>query len=412
MSLAAPAASLPASVLASVALHTDDAVVITNQGGEIAWVNGAFERMTGYPAERAVGGQPERLLQGEATDRMQTMRLRAAILSGDPWRGELQHYRKDGTAFRHEVAVAPVVGAPSDWRLWIGRDVSERRTLARRFLELSAVVELSMDGIVVLDEALRIRIANGAYARLVGRASGAELEGVAWRDLQHPDLLARFDREVMPRVVLDAGWHGELVAHRPDGSPFPVEVTISHLSGGMAMVVRDITERVENEDALRRMSLSDPLTGLYNRRGFNLLAQQQLNGASRQHGHTLLLYFDLNRFKAINDTWGHAAGDDALVEVAEVLRETFRESDLIARLGGDEFVVLAVNSLDAGGDVLLGRLDQRLHAHNTRPGRSWELSIGRGVARFDPHHPRNIEQLLAEADAQLMAAKRDRAGVA
>ena len=61
--------------------------------------------------------------------------------------------------------------------------------------------------------------------------------------------------------------------------------------------------------------------------------------ASRQHGHTILLYFDLNKFKQVNDTWGHAVGDQALVEVAEVLRETFRESDLIGRLGGDEFVV-------------------------------------------------------------------------
>ena len=130
--------------------------------------------------------------------------------------------------------------------------------------------------------------------------------------------------------------------------------------------------------------------------------------AARQAGHTLLLYFDLNKFKQVNDTWGHGVGDEALVEVAEVLRETFRESDLIGRLGGDEFVVLAVNSLDPEGEALLARLDQRLNLRNERPNRRYRLSLGRGLARFDGAHPRSVEQLLHEADEQLMAAKRAR----
>lgn len=405
-SLAAP--PLPASVLAAVALHTDDAVAVLDATGGVRWVNGAFERLTGYSAAVCLGASPDRLLQGESTDRMLTMRLRAAILSGDPWRGELQHFRKDGTPFRHEVAITPVPGSPEAFRLWLSRDVSERRTLARRFLDLSAVVELSMDGIVVLDEQMRIHIANAAYAQMVGRGSGAELEGTSWRDLQDPETLARFDREVMPSLVLEAGWHGELRTLRADGETAPCEVTISLRSGGMAMIVRDITERSEYEDALRRMSLQDPLTGLYNRRGFSLLAQQLLNVAARQAGHTLLLYFDLNKFKQVNDTWGHGVGDEALVEVAEVLRETFRESDLIGRLGGDEFVVLAVNSLDPEGEALLARLDQRLNLRNERPNRRYRLSLGRGLARFDGAHPRSVEQLLHEADEQLMAAKRAR----
>jgi diguanylate cyclase (GGDEF)-like protein/PAS domain S-box-containing protein len=391
-----------------VAVHTDDAVAVLDGSGEVLWLNGAFERLTGHTPDGVLGRQPERLLSGELTDRMQTMRLRAAILSGDAWRGELQHHRNDGTPFRHEISVSPVAGTPDAFRLWIGRDVSERRTLARRFLELSAVVELSMDGIVVLDDQMKIHIANGAYAQLVGRGSGAELQGTSWRDLQDAETLALFDRQVMPRLVLEAGWHGEFPTRRADGTTLSTEVTISLLSGGMALIVRDVTERTEYEEALRRMSLQDALTGLYNRRGFTLLAQQLLNVASRQHGHTLLLYFDLNHFKQVNDTWGHAVGDEALVEVAEVLRETFRESDLIARLGGDEFVVLAVNSLDPNGEVLLARLDQRLNLRNESVGRRYRLSLGRGMSRFDPVRPRSVDQLLHEADEQLMTTKRAR----
>lgn len=399
---------LPTSVLAAVAHYTDDAVAVLDATGAVRWVNGSFERLTGYSAAATEGALLERLLQGDQTDKMHTMRLRAAVLSGDHWRGELQHYRKDGTPFRHEIVITPVPGLPDVYRLWLSRDVSERRTLARRFLDLSAVVELSMDGIVVLDDQMRVHIANTTYATLVGRGSGAELEGTSWRDLQDPETLAHFDRVVMPRLVLEAGWHGELPTRRADGTTVPCEVTISLRSGGMAMIVRDITERAEYEEALRRMSLQDALTGLYNRRGFTLLAQQLLNVASRQHGHTILLYFDLNKFKQVNDTWGHAVGDQALVEVAEVLRETFRESDLIGRLGGDEFVVLAVNSLDPEGEVLLARLDQRLNVRNDRPHRRYRLSLGRGLAKFDPTSPQSVDQLLHAADERLMAGKRAR----
>lgn len=398
-------ATLPASVLAAVAHHTTDAVVLTDPQGAIVWTNAAFERLTGYTTAASVGCSADKLLAGEATDRMQGMRLRAAILSGDAWQGELRHYRRDGTPFWHEVQVTSVVGPGETWRLWIGRDVTERRTIARRFLELSAVVELSIDGILVLDDDQRIRSANSAFARIHGAESGAELHGRRWEDFLPADSLDRLDHEIRPQLILEGAWHGELTGRRLDGTTFAQELSVSLLSGGTAVVVRDITERLEYEEALRRMSLSDPLTGLYNRRGFLLLAQQLLNVASRQHGHTILLYFDLNRFKSINDTLGHAAGDEALVEVAEVLRETFRESDVIARLGGDEFVVLAVNSLDPTGDVLLARLDQRLHAHNSRAGRTYTLSIGRGVSCYDPARPQSVEQLLASADSELIAAK-------
>jgi diguanylate cyclase (GGDEF)-like protein/PAS domain S-box-containing protein len=394
-------------VLAAVATHTEDAVIVTDAAGIVTWVNHAFVRQTGYPEQDVLGAQPERLLQGPDSDRLLTMRLRAALIGGEPWSGEIRHYRKDGTVFWHELSVAPIPGSPGSWRLILGRDVSERRMLARRFLELFAVVELSPDGIVVLDEQQHVRSANAAFARLHGFDSGPALQGRRWRDFYDADTQYRIDREIMPHLALHSTWHGEVCGVRTDGSTTPLEVTLSLLSDGIALVARDIAERLEYEEALQQLTLSDPLTGLYNRRGFDVLATQLLAASTRQHGHTLLLYFDLNRFKVINDRLGHATGDAALVEVAEVLRETFRESDLVARIGGDEFVALAVNSNDPTGDVILSRLDQRLAERNGRPGREYALSIGRGVARFDPMQPLPIAALLAAADAQLMAAKRE-----
>ena len=240
----------------------------------------------------------------------------------------------------------------------------------------------------------------------------------------HPTLQAMFPewalREVervgIPFAVEYGAWNGETALLGRDGREIPVsQVIIAHKNARgevehLSTIMRDITERKEAEDALRRMSLCDQLTGLYNRRGFFMLAQQHLNVARTAPGHAILLYFDLNDFKVINDTHGHATGDEALREVALILGETFRDSDLCGRLGGDEFVALAVNCLDPTGDVLLRRLDERLAAHNARPGRQFTLSIARGLVTFDPDNPKSLQQMLDQADARLYEDKRGRKG--
>jgi diguanylate cyclase (GGDEF)-like protein len=116
----------------------------------------------------------------------------------------------------------------------------------------------------------------------------------------------------------------------------------------------------------------------------------------------------MNDFKVINDTWGHAAGDDALVKMAGVLRQTFRETDVIARMGGDEFVALALNCGEIAGTVL-ARLRSELaqqNAHNGLAGLGYTLSSGIGIARFMPEAPRSLEALLAIADRDLYEDKR------
>lgn len=333
---------------------------------------------------------------------------------GTRWTGELLQRRSDGTTFWHELDWSPVRTSDviTSWVL-IGRDVTSRKSLARRFLQLSAVVEASIDGIAMIDEQQEIKFANSAFAHLYGLGNGASLTGMSWRTFYSEEQLRVFDSEILPQLYTSDAWHGEAEGLRPDGTTFPQELTVALLSGGYAMVVRDISDRkaIEAEqerlnEALRLMSISDQLTGLYNRRGFMLLAQQQLHAARRQEGHTILLYMDLNDFKPINDSLGHAVGDQALVEVADVLRETFREGDVIGRLGGDEFVVLAVNSLDHTGDRLVERLERRLASRNARAERNYALSLSCGVAVFGSQDSESLEQLLAVADAKLYEKKR------
>ncbi|HEY5086821.1 MAG TPA: PAS domain S-box protein [Gemmatimonadaceae bacterium] len=180
------------------------------------------------------------------------------------------------------------------------------------------------------------------------------------------------------------------------------------LGRGVAITARDVTDRRRAEDELRALSLVDALTGLLNRRGFEAVAAQQLKGAEHSTKASFLFYFDMNDFKVINDTWGHAAGDDALVNMGEVLRQTFRETDVVARMGGDEFVALALNCGEVTNSVLT-RLRTELaqqNARNALAGNGYVLSTGVGIARFSPDAPRSLDTLLAIADRELYQDKR------
>jgi diguanylate cyclase (GGDEF)-like protein len=159
------------------------------------------------------------------------------------------------------------------------------------------------------------------------------------------------------------------------------------------------------EEALLVLSLTDDLTGLYNRRRFFVLTEQYLKVAIRTKKRLLLLFIDMDDLKWINDNYGHNEGDQALVEFAKILQQSFRESDIIARIGGDEFVVLFV-STDENSERLLTRLHENLKDYNDQRSRRYPLSISVGTAQFDPESPVSIDQLLSEADASMYAQKR------
>jgi diguanylate cyclase (GGDEF)-like protein len=164
-------------------------------------------------------------------------------------------------------------------------------------------------------------------------------------------------------------------------------------------------DRVWREQELRELSLEDELTKLSNRRGFMTLAEQQFRVANRSKKEMFLLYADLDDLKVINDTLGHEEGDGALAETAAVLREAFRESDIIARVGGDEFVVLAIDAGDGRADVLNQRLREKIEVFNARPNRKYVLSLSLGTARYDPEKPCSIQDLINRADKRMYQDK-------
>lgn len=159
---------------------------------------------------------------------------------------------------------------------------------------------------------------------------------------------------------------------------------------------------------LQELSIVDPLTELNNRRGFFYLAEQQLALARRQKKQVVLLYADLDDFKRINDTLGHQQGDLVLKETAEILRTTFRSSDIVARfarLGGDEFVVLILEPSVTSPDALISRLDANVKEFNDRGERPYRISLSIGAAVFSPDAPCSIDELLSQADQMMYRDK-------
>jgi diguanylate cyclase (GGDEF)-like protein len=122
----------------------------------------------------------------------------------------------------------------------------------------------------------------------------------------------------------------------------------------------------------------------------------------------MAIFADLDGLKNINDTHGHSSGDQALVDISEVLRKSFRESDILGRIGGDEFAVLAmdVSALDGADKMLVARLQEHLQVFNAQAARPYQLSLSVGAALFQPECPRPLEEILEEADARMYEQKR------
>ncbi|HJR43406.1 MAG TPA: diguanylate cyclase [Gemmatimonadaceae bacterium] len=225
------------------------------------------------------------------------------------------------------------------------------------------------------------------------------LEGLTRLHDHAPDVpilvLTDGDDEAQAMMALKLGAQDSIALEQVDGNL-------------LVRAIRYAIERHQLQMALRAMSLVDDLTGLYNRRGFLTLARQQLKVADRMNKRVSQIFVDLDGLKAINDRHGHREGDLALLETADILKEIFREADIIARIGGDEFVVLALESSGARPESYVERLREKLAMRNARGQRPFVLSLSMGIAQYDPASPCSIDDLLAKADALMYAEKRSK----
>lgn len=173
----------------------------------------------------------------------------------------------------------------------------------------------------------------------------------------------------------------------------------------------DLASMAEQELAAERLASVDELTRIANRRGFNAMAPHLLHLCRRDDRGATLFFFDLDWFKQINDTLGHAEGDRVLRKFASLLQDAFRESDLIGRLGGDEFVALATHDGTGVRDEIVQRLAQSVAAYNASTSHAYPLRYSVGMVGFDPQRHPSVEAMIAEADALMYANKQARRGL-
>lgn len=160
------------------------------------------------------------------------------------------------------------------------------------------------------------------------------------------------------------------------------------------------------ETKLHNLSMTDELTGLYNRRGFLLLSEQQQKNLRRTKNPFSLIFADMDGLKQINDAYGHQEGSEAIRRIAEILKESFRETDIIARLGGDEFTIFVLHTAACSINVPLVRLQENLRRYDAQKSHEYSLSVSLGTVCVEPEDDSTIEELMVKADRAMYENKR------
>ena len=372
-------------------------------------------------AATMIGMQSEQLLNRalidfiHAPDRALAAERLARRARGEPVSAMIRlHFaRPDGTHIRTgDVHVAPIESASSQQQWVISvHDVTERLANERALQISAAVMESASEGIVVTDAGNKIIQVNPAFTAITGYRP----QEVMGKD---PGILSAgrhdsaFFSDMWQALDREGHWAGEVWNRRPDGKVYVVWLAISAIhgegaeSGGRHVATFiDITQRKEVEDLLRHRAQSDPLTDLPNRALFHDRLQMALTQARRYGEEFALFYVDLDHFKDVNDTFGHAAGDELLVEASRRLLQAVRQSDTVARLGGDEFAVILPK---IGSQLEVEEIAQRVVAALARPflldAGEAKLSASVGVAIY-PQHGEDLETIRVSADAALYAVK-------
>jgi diguanylate cyclase (GGDEF)-like protein/PAS domain S-box-containing protein len=412
--------SRSAAVLAALR----EAVLVRDDDGRAVEWNQAFLDMWNLEPDRLYGAQtwPDVLQRPDGSSiPFEDRPLPAVMRDGEARVGvRVGLPRPDGITRWMRVSVVPFEGPDrAQWSVTTMVDETDRldaeHQLALANNRLQALLERTQELISILDvHTGKHRWDNGAWRRLLGWHP-SELDGDALRDVVHPD-----DRLSTRRTLHEVRDTPELV--RPavlrikhaDGSWRHFEGTYTNMEhdeaiGGVILNLHDVTDRVKAAEELVEMALHDGLTGLPNRRLVLDRIGQALEEQRREGTTVAVLYLDLDDFKLVNDTHGHAVGDRLLVAVAQRLARSVRAVDTVGRMSGDEFVVVAAFDDAAGAASVADHIEDALQEPVTLEGDIvLEVKASVGMVTSTPEEPRTSEELLKGADDAMYVLKRRR----
>jgi diguanylate cyclase (GGDEF)-like protein/PAS domain S-box-containing protein len=405
--------------------YANDAIFFVDSRGNIRFWNRKAEELYGYTVEEVLGKPqsvlvPKRLQEIHSKWMDKFLSLDESAISGKIVEGIGE--RKDGSEFYAEISTVLLKQRGERYLVGILRDITERKKAEKLLREAEERYRIVVEktGQIVYDyNVVSGRIQwSGAIQAITGYTP-EEFQTIdinAWEEYIHPDdrksSRTLLDRAMRERIPYNAAYR----FRRYDETYYSIEDRGLFLydDNGKAYrmlgTMQDITERKRMEEEIRALSITDALTGLYNRRGLSTLAEQQLKIATRLNSEILVIFADLDGMKWINDNLGHLAGDQALIETATILKNTFRKSDIIARHGGDEFIILALGANYTSFDILIKRIQEQINSHNAQENRSFKLSVSIGTALYDPQSPCSIDELITQADKTMYKHKQDKRG--
>ena len=390
-----------------------NAVVITDRDAVIQWANPAFSEMTGFTLEETIGKRPKDLVTSGIQPPGFYDALWSTILSGQVWRGELVNKRKDGSLYTEEMTITPVHTENETITHFIAvkQNISERKKIEAQLREAAAVMQNTHEGVVITDTTPQIIAVNDAFTAITGYGRDEAIG-------KDPGILnsGRQDSsfyEFMWKTLLHDGfWQGELWNRRKNGEIYPQWMSISAVLNDQQQPVRyigvfsDISKLKESQSQLEFLAHHDPLTRLFNRSAVESRMEHELEQAKRHDRALSVLFIDLDRFKQVNDSFGHLIGDELLCSVAERLRARLRDGDVLGRLGGDEFVLLASPLQEKQDAAVIARdiLVALSEPYNLSTGHEVFIGGSIGISLF-PDNGSTVAELTKNADAAMYLAK-------
>jgi diguanylate cyclase (GGDEF)-like protein/PAS domain S-box-containing protein len=390
-----------------------DAIITIDTSGKIVSWNRGAESIFGYAHDEIIG-QPltiimpvrYRKLHEEAVEHWS--KSGTTRHSGTPM--EIFGLCKDGTEIALEILL-------SNWNIedrshvtGIVRDISKRKDAEARLRQAEAVFDNAMEGIIVTDATSNILSVNHAITEITGYCE-EELIGQSpriWKSDRHDDF---FFRSMWLELAQTGEWRGEIWNRHKNGGPFPCWQTIRAIKDDAGeithyiSIMSDISAVKASQEKAEYLAHHDPLTGLPNRILFHARLEHALTIAQRETHMAAILFMDLDRFKHINDSLGHAVGDSVLQEVAKRLQHAVREEDTVARIGGDEFPILLEHINDpAEATIVADKLLLAFSEPLDVPPHRLHLSPSIGISLY-PADAGDYATLLRNADTAMYRAK-------
>ncbi len=381
--------------------------------GQIVDLNRRAGQMFGYSSEKLRRLGVGDLSSGEAPFNQEgALSLVHRVAAGSPQVVEWHAKAQGGRLFWAEVSLKKAEINGRHLVVAVVRDISHRKENEKRLQLAARVIENTMEGLVVTDPKGNIQMVNPAFSAITGY-SAPEVLG------QNPRLLKsnRHEPEFYTRMwgdLMEKGqWQGEIWNRRKSGEAYPQWLTITAIADPQKETVHylgmfhDITILKEHQERMERRAYHDPLTGLPNRLLLNDRLQMALARAQRSGRFLAVMFTDLDGFKQVNDSLGHAMGDLMLQQVAARLKASLRDEDTISRQGGDEFVIILPDLADAGyAEVAARRVLAAVAQPYELEGNPARVTISLGIAVY-PADGEDSDTLLRRADKAMYQAKQE-----